>query len=294
MKPIQVLLSGAIDYAGLFPPAELAMEQAVANQSAYQGGADAWALGRFIVPVSRLPELQRLIPPRSNWKLSALVGSDITADLDRVRSFRPHGADAPMIDTVELKADSVETIHSAMDQAGPGLQVYFELPVDHEPAELIGAVARSGAQAKVRTGGVTPNAFPSTADLARFIYACVREQVPFKATAGLHHPLRADYPYTYQVNSRRGPMFGFLNLFLSTALLRSGSDLRSASEMLEERSPAELQVDERSVTWRDHRLDLSSLHRARESMMSFGSCSFTEPLSELRGLGFLEAEAQPA
>ena len=294
MRPIQVLLSHAIDYAGLFPPAGLAMDTALANQATYHAGRDAWALGRFITPAQRLTEFQRLAPEGSGWRLSALVGEDFTSDLDRVLSFNQRASGTRgMIDTIELKADSAKMISDVMRRLPSGLQVYFEIPIERS-GELLATIAQTSGRAKVRTGGVTAEAFPSARSLIGFIEACVRARVPFKATAGLHHPLRAEYPYTYDPDSLRGPMFGFLNLFLATALIRNGSESRLASRILEENSRAALTVDEQSITWDSHRLDLPALHRARESMVSFGSCSFTEPLAELRALDLLEPEVQRA
>ena len=78
-----------------------------------------------------------------------------------------------------------------------GVTAYFELPIDADPAPLAGGRGR----AKVRTGGLTPEAFPAPADLARFLYRCAKARVPFKATAGLHHPIRSMQRCTYEPDS---------------------------------------------------------------------------------------------
>lgn len=296
MKPIQVLLTHAIDYAGLFPPAGLPLPAAALNHAAYRSGPDAWALGRFIVPVSRLEELERVLPRNSGWRLSALIGSDLAGDLDRVDAFnhRNAGDAGTVIDTIELKADSVPLIRDTLNRVPDQLQVYVEVPVEPDSAELIEVLQASQGRGKVRTGGVTADAFPSTANLAGFLAGCVSAGVPFKATAGLHHALRGDYPHTYAANSSRGSMFGFLNLFLATALLEAGGDRQSAFRLLEESSPGTLAVDEWSICWNDCRFDLELLRRARQRMVSFGSCSFTEPLAELRSLQLLGPEVRQA
>ena len=54
---VQTLMTGLIDYAGLFPPAGLGMNEAVANYARDLGGTDAFALSKFICPASRLDEL---------------------------------------------------------------------------------------------------------------------------------------------------------------------------------------------------------------------------------------------
>jgi hypothetical protein len=119
--------------------------------------------------------------------------------------------------------------------------------------------------------------------------------VPFKATAGLHHPLRAEYRLTYAPDSASGVMFGFLNLFLATSFLQTGMSQDQASRVLEETSPQVLQVDDGWISWRAHRLGLEVLRDVRENVLhSFGSCSFTEPIGELEGLHLLQPRAQQA
>jgi hypothetical protein len=290
MKALHVLLGNSIDYAGLFPPAALDMGSAVVNYGSYQTGQGSWALGRFVLPVSRFPEFSAAtasqIRSRSAdkpWPLAALGGSDLTLDLDTIAAFNGRER-TTRVDTLELKADSVAALEHTMHLVPDHLQAYIEIPVDRDPTALLTAMADLGARAKVRTGGVTPEGFPRTSDLIRFLVSCIRIGVPFKATAGLHHPLRAEYRLTYAPDSPRALMFGFLNLFLAAAFLRAGMDERQGAEILEESSPNALQVDPGGIDWRGHRLNLDDLRRAREVIISFGSCSFTEPLSELQTL----------
>ena len=138
----------------------------------------------------------------------------------------------------------------------------------------------------MRTGGVTPAAFPTTADLLRFLRAAVAAGVPFKATAGLHHPIRARYRLTYEPDSPSGTMYGFLNLFLAAAFLRQGMGDADATRLLEETDATSLEFDrEGGVTWRGHRLDADALVEAHaRGLGSFGSCSFEEPLGDLASL----------
>jgi hypothetical protein len=301
MNLVHTLLRQSIDYAGLFPPAGLGMRAAGENYLRYQDGPDSWALGRFIVPATRLAEFEEVVGDsssagdgRPSYRLSALVGPDLAGDLDRVAGFRRRHAGMDTLDAVEAKAGGSGAIEETMRRVPAPLRVYFELPIERDPTDLIATVARVGARAKVRTGGVTPEAFPSTASLARFIHACVGAKVPFKATAGLHHALRAEYPLTYEEDSVKGVMFGFLNLFLATALARNGMVEGDTRRILEESSPAAFRVDDAAISWRDQRFDRDALGRARESMVSFGSCSFTEPIDELQSLHWLEPKVHQA
>jgi hypothetical protein len=296
---LRTLLRGSIDYAGLFPPAGLDMPLAVANYASYRDGTHAWALGRFVAPASRIAEFESaaagLLPPSpapSPWRVAALVGADPAADSRALGELNcRHAADgegAVAADVVEGKADSVEAVERLLRQVPPYLQAYVEIPIAGDPAPLVAAIGRAGGRAKVRTGGITPDAFPPAADIVRFIGACLSARVPFKATAGLHHPLRADYRLTYEPDSARGTMYGFLNVFLASAFMAAGLGDRSAGELLEEQDRDSIRFDDSGVEWKGRRLGLDAIRRSREEgIVSFGSCSFTEPIGDLESLGLL-------
>lgn len=306
MKSMHVLLDHAIDYAGLFPPAGLDMRSAVGNFAAYMAGEESWALGRFIVPVSRLDEFAAAAAPflsatsaDRTWYLAALSAADLLIDLDVIEEFNSRNAASRrskvVIDTLERKAGSLDEVRETVHRIPAHLQAYLELPVDRDPALLLGCLSGSPVRGKVRTGGVSSQAFPRPLDLLRFMEAAVRAKVPFKATAGLHHPLRADYRLTYEPDSGRGRMFGFLNVFLTAALLHSGIEGSELLELLEEESPEALRIDDTGIGWRNLRLGLAQLQQARrEAIVAFGSCSFTEPISELQALHLLEPRVPQA
>ena len=285
---LRTLLHETIDYAGLFPPAALDMPAAVANYAAYRVGPDAWALGRFVLPAARLGEFERaadaLLTPGDRWRLSVLLGPELDADAARVRDVsRRHGArGTAAVDTVELRAADATAIARAAAIIPEGAIAYVELPVAGDVRALVRAVGRAGLRAKVRTGGVTADAVPSSGELVVFLEACVAAGVPFKATAGLHHPLRGAYRLTYEPASPTGTMFGFLNVFLAAALLAAGGSRAEAQALLEESDPAALHVDDDALVWRAHRFTAPQLAAARGHIVSFGSCSFTEPVEELR------------
>jgi len=304
MRVIETLLRASIDYAGLFPPAALDMATSVGNYSRYIAGPSAWALGRFILPAALLPEFETVATPWFSssptqlWRLAALIGSDVAADIELISGFnRKYGGRSEaqaLIDTVELRATSASAIQGTMVQLPPNLQAYLEIPIEENPAELIVAIGQSGARAKVRTGGTTSDAFPGAKPLVRFIQHCVAAKVPFKATAGLHHALRAEYRLTYAPDSNTGYMFGFLNLLLATGLLRCGCTLVEAERVLTESSFQAFDFSDDKISWQGHTLTLSDVAESRKLMMSFGSCSFTEPLDDLVALRLLEPRVQPA
>ena len=177
---------------------------------------------------------------------------------------------------------------AALATLPPTLTTYVELPIDDDLAPRLAAISRAGARAKVRTGGVTPGAFPASHALARFIQACADAGVPFKATAGLHHPLRGEYRLTYEPASPHGMMFGFLNVFLAAAFARTGLTLRELAQLLEEKDATAFEFTETSASWRGKTVSRTEISAVRHHVaLSFGSCSFQEPVDDLRSLGLL-------
>jgi hypothetical protein len=292
LPALRTLLTHAIDYAGLFPPAQLDMREAVAEYASHLAGGDAWALGRFVVPATRLEEFEREAAPllpragAGPWRLSALMAPD--ADPRPIADFNErharHEQGAAMVDTIEVKANEPAEI-AAVGALARSMVAYVEIPVDRDPTPLVEGIRAVGARAKIRTGGTTADAFPPPADVIRFIRACIDAGVPFKATAGLHHPVRAEYRLTYEREAPSGTMYGYLNVFLAAAWMMAGLPDADALALLEERDAGAFDLNGDGVRWRDRELSGAELARARERLvLSFGSCSFREPLDDLAAL----------
>ena len=291
---LAALLARVVDYAGLFPPARLGMQDAVLAYADYRNGADAWMLGRFVVPASRLEEFDEAgagVLPESaaaSWALSALVGADAELDASSIARFNDRHRDvrhgAVHVDTVEIKATRADEVRAANDFLG-AYDIFVEVPLLEDPEALIAVIGDVGAKAKIRTGGLTPDAIPGARHVLRFLRACLEYDVAFKATAGLHHPLRAEYPLTYEPDAPRGVMYGYLNVFLAAAFLRAGLDEADVLALLEERDPAAIHVEADRIGWRNFSVDTDALRRSRHEAVAFGSCSFREPVDELRALG---------
>jgi hypothetical protein len=282
---LRALLESLIDYAGLFPPAGLDMRTAVENYLRYKDGPYAWMLGRFVVPVARLQEFESAWASAgepSGWKLSALV-ANAEADLATVQEFNATYAGDIEIDAIELKAAGTAEIHAV-----PRLTGYVEVPIANDPMALLVQIKREKCRAKVRTGGVSAEMFPEAAALVRFLRSCAGASVPFKATAGLHHPLHCTKPYTYAPDSPRGAMHGFLNVFLAAAFARKGYAARFLEQLLMEEKPTAFTFSDSAFDWRDARLSAKEIAEARANFaIAFGSCSFEEPIADLQALGLL-------
>lgn len=281
---LRALLTERIDYAGLFPPAAHDMATAVANYAGYRESGDAWALSRFIVPVARLDEFERAASPYlrgAPWRLSALAQA---GDGAAIRSFNDRMTGRACIDVVETRAGTAAEVEACAPLAAFGA-VYVELPARDDPDALIAAVAACGLRAKIRTGGVTVDAFPSAAQVARFLVTCARRGTMMKATAGLHHPLRGNYPLTYAEQAPRGVMFGYLNVVIAASFARRGASAEELVSLLEERSIRAFVTEGDVLQWGERTLTAEQLAEDREQFVtSFGSCSFREPLDDLQPL----------
>lgn len=289
-QTLRVLISELIDYAGLFPPAALDMATAVTNYAAYLGSEDRFALGRFVVPVARLSEFAALACTKwdgdQTWRLSALIGDDPAADAEAIARFNDRHAGAMRVDTVEARTpgdDALRRVIDALDGTGA---IYCEIAPSQ--LDLLPAIVERDARAKLRTGGVTAAAFPTPHQVAEFMVACREAGATFKATAGLHHPLRCERALTYDAGSERGVMHGFANVFLAAAFVRSGAGVELATRVLEERDSRAFSFGDDQVHWREQRLSRTELAQTRaEFAIAFGSCSFQEPLDDLRELRWL-------
>jgi hypothetical protein len=256
-RSLRTLLEGLVDYAGLFPPAALSMEDAVRNYARYSESEHAWMLGRFVVPLDRVGEVPGGFP------LSVLAASPAVGDV--------------AADVVETRAADAGEI-ARIAASASGRTVYVEIA----DRALLTELARHGLRAKIRTGGITPDAFPSIGNVAEFLRACRAAGVTFKATAGLHHPLRCMRPLTYEPDAPTGVMHGFLNVFLAAALIEH------ADAILNETDPQAFTFDDDAASWRGHRVGTGELATMRRTFATtFGSCSFEEPVADLKALGWM-------
>jgi len=163
------------------------------------------------------------------------------------------------------------------------------LALNDDLPDMISTLALQGQRAKIRTGGLTPDAFPKTDEIIRFVRACLAANVPFKATAGLHHPIRCFRPLTYEANSPTGTMHGFLNLFLMTGFAMEGYRTGLLEDVMEEEFDEVFEFVDQSAIWREqYTLNTWQIERLRKlGIQSFGSCSFDEPVADLQKLGIL-------
>lgn len=304
---LRALLTGIIDYAGLFPPAGLPMEQSVRNYLSYRQEAESWMLGRFVCPASRLGELAACLGQPVDAPLALQVlgsGGRCGAEFWEKTQGDLHGianlGSLLKVDgfEVRLPLDFVDRLggkqFSGYAEAFQELQtqlpgrIFFEmeswdgdalLPLLSHLKNHLGA----DAGFKLRTGGLQADAFPTPEQVARTIAACRDAGVPLKFTAGMHHPLR-HFDAGMQCS-----MHGFVNVFAAGVLARACRlNEEQLVAILKEEQAASFYFDDAGMRWRDSYASLAAIEEARlNGVVSFGSCSFDEPRQDLQQIGWL-------
>lgn len=277
-------LHGFIDYAGLFPPAGLDVRTAVANYLDYAHANRAGMLGRLIVDTARIQEFHdAAAADLAQIPLSLLPAS--TTSPDQIARLIGEGL---RIESIEVRAETPAHIERVMTGMPAHCNVYFEVPVGPDAPRFLDAIAASGARAKLRMGGLVPEAFPLPDAIVGILQQLIERHILYKATAGLHHPLRSQHPYTYLPGSTSGLMHGFINLLCSSAILEEGGAADEAVHVLNEQDPTAWHMNSDALRWHRRSFSIEQLRTVRETCLtSIGSCSFTEPVHDLETLGWL-------
>lgn len=321
-RALDTLLESIVDYAGLYPPAKLPMQAAVENYARDRAGTQSRMLGRFICPASRLKEFSQAASPllpgtfatsgyrehgrttetQGPWLLSVLAdgvtGEDpvggLMRDLETIHVFNlrhahdDHGLAA--VDTIEVKPPTPDFIDEVIDEIPEAIFPFFEIPAEGDARGFIAALPGHAAGAKIRAGGVTEDAFPTAQRVALFIDACRLAEIAFKATAGLHHPVRGQYPLTYEKGCAKGTMFGFLNVFVAAVMAHAHElEPEVIAKCLSETNAGAFTFSDAGLAWGGHKATVEEIGKARGAFaVSFGSCSFEEPVADLKALGLLK------
>jgi hypothetical protein len=299
---LRALLDQAIDYAGMFPPCALALEPALRNQATYVRSTEAWMLNGFVLPVEQFDATKLLLSqfdPHYPLRIAVLGPKTTSADAflsvlanvaSAIRSFSTYKVDLISIIHLEMLLPNDVDSHSLKEARSivGKLPVFWEAPPERAE-QTIGLIARHNSDArtamfgfKLRTGGVTADVFPTSAQIASALVTTATHQLPIKFTAGLHHPIRQ---FRDEVKTK---MHGFLNVLGAAVLAAEHQwDADQAMMMLEDEDPRSFLFTDDFFAWRDWKIDTKRLLYRRKFALSFGSCSFDEPRDDLRALGFL-------
>lgn len=300
LTSLKQLLVSIVDYAGLFPPAQLSLSEAVALYDRAQASPQSWMLARFIVPATHLQALRQTFFTASDsvyspkpWPLSVILSKNWAVELEQINQICQTGFRHEYQQHYQIKVCALEVaplppseIQQICLSLSAEMEVFFEIPFSADLEPYLPVLQQTGTAAKLRTGGITPDAFPDNTRLSQRIFSLANAQIPFKATAGLHHALRGSHRLTAQPDSPSTTMQGFLNLAVLAAFTyHQRITLTEALALLEEQSIAPFQFTDTAITWRDRSLSLAEIQQSRQHFFrSFGSCSFQEPIDDLHYL----------
>jgi hypothetical protein len=283
-------LAGLVDYAGLFPPAALTMESAVRQYAAYSASDQAWMLGRFVVPAAHLDafrDAQAPLPDQPEWHLSALVGADVEADVERVHSFNNAMAARAHIDTVEGKATTDDAVTRIADCAS-GFRAFVEIPVtDFVP--LLDAIRDRGLNAEGSHRGSEPRDVPGTGSAAPLHRARLPRERAVQGDGGIASRAARRLPSDLRRGRAERADVRFPERVSHGRIRPRRHDRRRGVGAPPRARPQEdFRFVERD-SWGGRSISTDDIHAARDCVaLSFGSCSFLEPVDELRAAALLQ------
>ncbi|MDQ2985600.1 MAG: hypothetical protein M3R13_02620 [Armatimonadota bacterium] len=300
VETLQVLLGQVIDYAGMYPPAKLPLSDALRNYIKYKSGREAWITSRFICPVTKISELEAGLKWHSfsdrfgvcvtsrggdtvaEFLASTLADTKSARKMDRIffDAFETR-LPADTLGSAELGHVILRITRSLEDETDLFLEVPFADNWQVNVPRAIETLSKNPrCKAKIRTGGTEPAHFPSVEQVALFISECAQHKIPFKATAGLHHPIR-------KLDDEVGVhMHGFLNVFVAAAIAHNfGASPSELVHVLSIDDPSGFRCLGTRISVGNWHLSIKQLRAARNFALSYGSCSVTEPLTDLAHLG---------
>mgnify|MGYP001295400290 FL=1 len=333
-ESLRTFMHGLIDYAGLFPPANLPLNEAIDDYIKHLNGENSWMLGRFIIPVSKLNELDQFVSlfdeigplelavlgsgGNSNDEYLSKIGNDMV----KISDYQNRHSGKVRIEVYECKlpsnSPSKKTMKKATDLLNQNkLSHYHEFPElpdvginystdedesswDEEILPVVSMIAElKGAGIKLRCGGIVKEAFPSVEQIAAMIQTCALIDIPMKCTAGLHHPIR-HFAEEYDAY-----MHGFINAFGAGIFTSNFPNPENSQErfrmfillshLIGEQVADNFDFGDKGMIWKmgDDRdsifeFDNDRIRNCRgKNMISYGSCSFQEPIDDLKQLGWM-------
>ncbi|KON83544.1 hypothetical protein AF332_27760 [Sporosarcina globispora] len=297
---ISHFMTQLIDYAGLFPPASLPLSKAISNYHTYMNGSDSWMLGPFVIPATRLNELD---PYKAHFteqyplRLSIILKpEEMDLDLEAINLFLETYKTAGTVEAIEIPLtpyvdlsflekieNRTESYPVYCEVTGTNDQIQYTLDALHRLDKL----KSIGIGIKMRMGGMAKQLFPSAKQAAFVINECQKRDLLLKFTAGLHHPIRQ---YRNEVETT---MHGFVNVFTAALMAYCHSiDAKTIEEILLDEDPTHFYFTTNTLSWCNLTVSSSEINDARSFFAtSYGSCSFDEPREELGELTIFHGEA---
>ena len=176
-------------------------------------------------------------------------------------------------------AGNADRVVSAAAQLDDAVRVFVEIPYAPGWEKAVAVVEAAGYYGKLRTGGLEPVDTPPSDQLAHQLSVLIEADLPFKATAGLHHAVALPGS-----DPGRPRQHGFLNLLVAVEALVDGGSETEAADLLGE--SGRQSVLDHVGAWND-----TQASRIRRRFRSFGCCGVLDPINDLVALELI-AESQ--
>lgn len=300
---LKELLSGILDYAGVYPPAKLDFTSSYTNYCTYQNSAKAFMLGSFVCPIANLEDLGKSQPSGSPIEVAVISSPtqnqeeffrQLESDVEKTKSYFSNTTPSHELYSFEVRLMSYDTdvekcekILNKLYSINKNVKIFLEVPFldgwENSVPEIISRISEQTiCNAKIRTGGLNQNAFPTVKQLQQFIYSCANNELPFKATAGLH------YPVTHWDDEIKVNMHGFFNVFIAAICMYHNYEHEIAEKILSSQNPSDFQFYDEYAVICGTKITLEEIEQGRTFALSFGSCSLDEPIENLVSLGYIE------
>jgi hypothetical protein len=314
LNSLEALMSGTIDYAGIFPPGDLPLEEAINNYRKYLDDNDVWMLRSFVLPISKLKELEKhmkLFSEDKKIQLSLVVSKSKSTDefkqiclqdLEKINSYLDKYKNIVHVSSLEIPLPPVDISIGVLESvsylaSSLNTKAFCEMtrPLSQDwivnMKEVMKTIKEFNLNSpdhvigyKLRSGGVKAELFPTAEQVAFVLSESINKGIPIKFTAGLHHPIRM---YRNEVQTK---MHGFLNIFIGYILQKhNGLDVKQIEEILCDVNGANFKLTDQEIKWKNYKADLKEIRNIRDNLLrSFGSCSFDEPREDLENLGIMK------
>lgn len=291
-------LGAIIDYAGVFPPASLTLDEAVSIYRRARTSETHWVVGRFLCPTSRLSDLaasltRSIEPGEGTWEIATVFDDEAGTAASDAQDFHAEMQPAARIASAEARfldamGEDLDTLIDAITSVQPEIVPFIEVDRSASVAHQIERVATSLLHrsriggVKLRCAGTTADMFPSPDEVAEFIMEATAHHLPFKATAGLHQPIR------HRDDGLDVWRHGFVNLLVAAAAAGQGRSSDTVTAIIAETDPDAFSMGTAFVSWRDISIPGPSMRRIRANgFVAFGSCEIAEPIAALADLAFI-------
>ncbi|MCW9706967.1 hypothetical protein [Fodinibius salsisoli] len=324
-KSFEAFMERIVDYAGLFPPADLSLESALINYETYRRSSDVWMLSRFIIPVSKLQELspygESLFTEKKPWDFSVLgkrteTLSEFSAYLDetvaameQLHTVYPGSVTTDMFEialprevvfandqSLVAEACRITEKHFGDDSTLPGsvfFEAYFEESWQKDISEILKGIEVHNNQPD-EENGIHAGFKLRCGGVEKRAFPSI-EQIAFvirqakEYNVALKATAGLHHPVRHYAEEVQTKMHGFFNVFGGAMLnAKFGLSQKNLEQILRDEDAEHFEFTDVGFKWQEWSLSVEEITKLRnEVITTFGSCSFDDPREDLKKLQWM-------